>query len=87
MRSAAANALQAAKISPSVLLDLSSLLDERELCVTGTLQIGDTGAASNWQAQGAVDISGYGPTSCRTKDSSPYFEQESLHPNYWGQLA
>ena len=23
----------------------------------------------------------------RTEDSGPYFEQESLHPDYWGQLA
>ncbi len=87
VRSAAANALQAAKITPSVLLDLSNLLDERELCVTGTLQVGgSSGAAKNWQAQGAVDVSEWA-NELRTEDSSPYFEQESLHPNYWGQLA
>jgi hypothetical protein len=86
VRSAAQNALQAANITPSVLLDLSNLLDERELCAKGTLQVGAQGAAKNWQTPGAVDDSEWS-NEARREDSNPYFEQESLHPNYWAQLA
>ena len=86
VRSAAANALQGSGITPSALMDFSKLLDNRELCATGTLQVGSSGGAANWQAGGAVDISEWSD-EIRTENSGPYFEQESLHPNYWAQLA
>ncbi len=86
VRSAAANALQASGITPSALMDFSNLLDNRELCATGTLQVGSSGGAATWRARGAVDISEWSD-EIRTEDSGPYFEQESLHPNYWSQLA
>lgn len=86
VRSAAADAVKAANISPSVLLDLSGLLDNQELCASGTLQIGSINLLRTWKAPGAVDLSEWA-NELRTEDSGPYFEQESLHPNYWGQLA
>lgn len=86
VRSAAANALQTSRITPSALLDFSKLLDKRELCATGTLQVGSSSGAATWQAGGAVDISEWSD-EIRAEDTGPYFEQESLHPNYWAQLA
>ena len=86
VRSAAAAAMTASGVSPAVLLDLSSLLDARELCATGVLRVGETRGAKNWQAAGAVDASEWA-NEIRKDDSGPYFEQESLHPDYWGQLA
>lgn len=86
VRSAAAAAMDSSGVSPAVLLDLSSLLDTRELCVTGTLRVGESGGARTWQAAGAVDASEWA-NEIRKDDSGPYFEQESLHPDYWGQLA
>ena len=86
VRSAAAAAMTASGVSPAVLLDLSSLLDARELCATGVLRVGENNGAKNWQAAGAVDASEWA-NEIRKDDSGPYFEQESLHPDYWGQLA
>ncbi len=86
VRTAAQNALAASKITPSTVLDLSALLDNRELCAKGTQQMGSSGGPANWQADGAVD-EGEWSNELRSEDSGPYFEQESLHPNYWAQLA
>lgn len=86
VRGAAAAAMDASGVSPAVLLDLSDLLDERELCAKGVAQVGETGGAKKWTGSNAVDVSEWA-NEIRSEDSGPYFEQESLHPDYWGQLA
>lgn len=86
VRAAAAAALKAADIEGAVLLDLSQLLDRRALCVDGTAQVGASAGADDWRSANAVDVSEWG-NEVRAEDSSPYFEQESMHPNYWAQLA
>jgi hypothetical protein len=85
VRSAAAGAVVAAKISPAVLLDLSKLLDGQELCAEDTRQVGAS-IPRSWKDPAAAEVSEWA-AELRVRDSSPYFEQESLHPNYWGQLA
>ena len=44
---------------------------------------------ASWQSPGAVDRTEWVNQirTVSTAGSSPYFIQESLHPNYWGQLA
>ncbi len=86
VRGAAAAAMDASGVSPAVLLDLSDLLDARELCAKGVAQVGETGGVKKWTDANAVDVSEWA-NEIRSEDSGPYFEQESLHPDYWGQLA
>lgn len=69
------------------LLDVSTLLDGRRLCEKGVGKLYET-SLSSWRAPGAVDGSEW-VENIRTASAagSPYYVQESLHPNYWGQLA
>jgi len=69
------------------LLNLANLLTGRRLCETGVHKLQETSLA-NWQSPGAVDLSEW-VENIRTVTTvtGPYYVQESLHPNYWGQLA
>ncbi|MGS0684718.1 LysM peptidoglycan-binding domain-containing protein [Nakamurella sp. GG22] len=87
VRHAQQEAVQAAGIPRSVLLDLGSWLDDRKLCSTTTSLVGSTGGASTWQSAGAVDVSEWANQIHLDTVDGPYFQQESLHPNYWAQLA
>jgi hypothetical protein len=86
IRKAAAQAVKASGVTPAVTMDFSNLLDDRELCADGTLQVGSSGGADTWESDGAVDASEWAD-QVRAENDGPYFEQESLHPNYWAQLA
>ena len=86
IRTAAANALKTSGVTPAVTMDFSQLLDDRELCAKGTVQVGSSGGPDTWQSDGAVDVSEWAD-ELRARNTGSYFEQESLHPNYWGQLA
>lgn len=70
-------------------LDLSTAFNGRRLCETTVGLYEETGIA-NWLATGAVDNTEW-INQIRTVStccsSSPYYIQESLHPNYWAQLA
>jgi LysM repeat protein len=74
-------------ITGAVLLDLGGWLDDRKLCSTTTNLVGGSGGAANWQAAGAVDVSEWANQIHTDTVDGPYFQQESLHPNYWAQLA
>lgn len=76
-----------AGLSNSKFLDVSSLLAGHELCAKGTKKLNDT-ALSSWQSPGASDSSEW-VNEIRTVSTamSDYFINESLHPNYWAQLA
>jgi hypothetical protein len=69
------------------ILDVTGLLAGRELCENGVHKLQETSLAS-WRSAGAVDASEW-IENIRTVTAAigPYYIQESLHPNYWGQLA
>ncbi len=71
------------------ILDLSSAFNGRRLCESGVGLYEEQGLAS-WTSAGAVDRTEW-INQIRTVSTccsnSPYYIQESLHPNYWAQLA
>ncbi|MBV9823011.1 MAG: hypothetical protein JO144_12290, partial [Actinobacteria bacterium] len=69
------------------IVDVSGLFNGRRLCETGVHMLNETSLAS-WRSAGAVDASEW-IEQIRTVSTvfGPYYVQESLHPNYWGQLA
>ncbi|MEA2671055.1 MAG: hypothetical protein QOG45_1275 [Chloroflexota bacterium] len=79
-------AAAAARVSAPV-LDLSTALDGRRLCESTVGLLEERGVA-RWTDPGAVDRTEW-VDQIRTVSAllSGYFVQESLHPNYWGQLA
>jgi hypothetical protein len=68
-------------------LDVASLFSGHELCADTTKKLNNT-ALADWRSAGAADISEW-INEIRTASTafSDYYIQESLHPNYWGQLA
>ncbi|WP_243060951.1 hypothetical protein [Nocardioides sp. SR21] len=70
-------------------LDLSSAFNGRRLC-ENTVGLYEERGIANWTSPGAVDQTEW-INQIRTVStccsSSPYYIQESLHPNYWAQLA
>ena len=68
-------------------LDVASLFSGHELCAATTQKLDNT-ALADWRSTGAADISEW-INEVRTASTafSDYYIQESLHPNYWGQLA
>ena len=71
------------------ILDLASAFNGRRLCENGVGLYEEKGLAS-WTSAGAVDQTEW-VNQIRTVSTccsnSPYYIQESLHPNYWAQLA
>lgn len=69
------------------IMEISGLLNARRLCETTVRKLQETSLAS-WRSAGAVDVSEW-IANIRTVSAvfGPYYVQESLHPNYWGQLA
>jgi hypothetical protein len=71
-------------------LDLSSAFNGRRLCENSVGLYEERGIA-NWTSPGAVDqtewINQIRTVSTCCGSGSPYYIQESLHPNYWAQLA
>jgi hypothetical protein len=69
------------------IMEISSLFNARRLCETTVRKLQETSLAS-WRSAGAVDASEW-IANIRTVSAvfGPYYVQESLHPNYWGQLA
>ncbi len=71
------------------ILELASAFNGRRLCESGVGLYEEKGVA-NWTSAGAVDKTEW-VNQIRTVSTccsnSPYYVQESLHPNYWAQLA
>jgi len=82
-------AISQAGINNAAVLNLANTYAGRRLCESGVGLYEEVGIA-NWQSTGAVDKTEW-VNQIRTVStccsSSPYYIQESLHPNYWGQLA
>lgn len=70
-------------------LDLASAFNGRRLC-ENTVGLYEEKGIANWLSPGAVDQTEW-VNQIRTISTccadSPYYIQESIHPNYWGQLA
>lgn len=68
-------------------MDVGRLFDGHRLCERGVGKLYEQHLAS-WRDPGAADRSEW-VENIRTISAvaSPYFIAESLHPNYWGQLA
>jgi hypothetical protein len=81
-----AGAVTASGLTNVKTLNLSSAFNGRRLCENGVDLVENN--FSSWQASGAVNKSEW-IDQIRTVSTanSDYYIQESLHPNYWGQLA
>lgn len=81
-------AISQAGITNAKTLNLASTFNGRRLCEGGVGLYEEVGLAS-WTAPTAVDRTEWVNQirTVTTAGSSPYYIQESLHPNYWGQLA
>jgi hypothetical protein len=68
-------------------MNIASAFNGRRLCENTVGLIEDEGLSS-WQSPGAVDKTEWvNQIRTVTTVGSDYYVQESLHPNYWGQLA
>jgi hypothetical protein len=71
-------------------LDLSSAFNGRRLC-ENTVGLYEEKGLTSWTQAGAVDqtewINQIRTASTCCSSSNPYYIQESLHPNYWAQMA
>ena len=81
------NAVTQAGLSNTMILDLTSSLNGRRLCENTVGLLEEVGIAS-WTSAGAVDRTEW-VNQLRTTSTifGPYQIQESVHANYWGQLA
>ncbi|AXT86678.1 hypothetical protein C6I20_00495 [Aeromicrobium sp. A1-2] len=81
-------AISQAGITNARTLNLTSTFNGRRLCESGVGLYEEVGLA-NWTAPTAVDRTEWVNQirTVTTSGSSPYYIQESLHPNYWGQMA
>lgn len=82
-------AISTAGITNSKTLNLASAFNGRRLC-ENTVGLYEEKGLTSWTQAGAVDQTEWinqirTVTTCCS--GSPYFIQESLHPNYWAQLA
>lgn len=67
-------------------LDTSRAFADRELCNKSVNRVDSKGGVGNWQDQGSADRSEW-VMEINIINVGETYGQESLHPNYWGQLA
>ncbi len=81
-------AVAASGLTNTRTLDLSAAFNGHRLCERGVGLYEEQGLSS-WTQAGAVDRTEWVNQirTVSTIGSSPYYVQESLHPNYWAQLA
>jgi len=87
INSTLSGAITASGLTNVKTLNVSGAFNGRRLCETGVDLVENTGLSS-WRGTGAVDKTEW-INQIRTVSTanSDYYIQESLHPNYWGQLA
>ncbi len=87
INNAVKNAAAQTGLSNIKMMELQSTFNGRRLCENTVGLLEEKGLAT-WQSAGAVDNSEW-IEQIRTVSTvfGPYFVQESLHPNYWGQKA
>ena len=84
----AANSVNAAPGAGNVrIMDVAAAFNGRRLCETGVNLMENTGLG-NWTAAAAADRTEW-IAQIRTLSTvfGPYYVQESIHPNWWGQKA
>jgi hypothetical protein len=87
INNAVKNAVSASGITGAKVLDLASAFNGRRLCENTVGLLEEKGLAS-WTSAGASDQTEWINTiRTATACCGNYYIQESLHPNYWGQLA
>lgn len=87
MNNSVRNGTAAAGLPNTVVLDLQTAFDGRRLCENTVGLLEERGIA-NWRSAGAVDNTEW-VNQIRTVTTvvGPYQLQESIHANYWGQMA
>ena len=87
INSTTTGAVSDAGISNSKTLNLASAFNGRRLC-ENTVGLYEEEGLTSWTQPGAVDKTEW-VNQIRTVSTAtgPYYVQESLHPNYWAQLA
>jgi hypothetical protein len=88
INNAVKNAVTQAALPNTAVMDLSSAFNGRRLCESTVGLIEEKGLY-DWRSAGAVDQTEW-INQIRTVSTccgSNYYIQESLHPNYWGELA
>ena len=87
MNKSAKDAANTAGLSNVVIMDNQSAFNGRRLC-ENTVGLLEEKGLSSWTAASAPDVTEW-QNQIRTTSTvfGPYQFQESLHPNYWGQLA
>jgi hypothetical protein len=87
INNAVKNAVTQTGISNIRVMELQATMNGRRLCENTVGLLEEKGLAT-WQSAGAVDNSEW-IEQIRTVSTvfGPYFVQESLHPNYWGEKA
>ena len=87
INNAVKNAVAQTGLSFVKILELQTAFNGRRLCENTVGLLEEKGLA-NWQGAGAVDKSEW-IAQIRTVSTvfGPYYVQESLHPNYWGEKA
>jgi hypothetical protein len=87
INNAVKNAATATGLSNVRILELQSAFNGRRLC-ENTVGLLEEKGLTSWTQAGAVDRSEW-VNQIRTVSTvfGPYQVQESLHPNYWGELA
>lgn len=81
------SAVTSSGLTNAAVLDLSSAFNGRRLCES-TVGLYEEVGLTSWRSAGAVDRTEW-VNQIRTASTvfGPYSLQESLHPNYWAQLA
>ena len=87
INNAVKNAATATGLTNIKILELQSTFNGRRLC-ENTVGLLEEKGLTSWTQSGAVDNTEW-VNQIRTVSTvfGPYQVQESLHPNYWGQLA
>ncbi len=89
INNAVKGALTDSGLANGKVLDLASAFNGRRLC-ENTVGLYEEKGIAGWTSPGAVDNTEW-INQIRTVSTccanSPYYIQESLHPNYWAQLA
>jgi hypothetical protein len=88
INNAVKNAVTQSGLTNTKVMDLASAFNGRRLC-ENTVGLQEEMGIYNWQSAGAVDKTEW-VNQIRTVSTccgSNYYIQESLHPNYFGQLA
>ena len=88
INSTVTGAVSTAGIANSKVLNLASAFNGRRLC-ENTVGLYEEKGLTSWRQAGAVDKTEWVNQirTVTTAGDSPYYIQESLHPNYWAQLA